>query len=187
MKAVGRSNCLTVRLTRALMGHVPVGNYRARFHRLLSHCMCGHPFEDVYHIIHLCLLWSRIDRPRARYLLVNFVKFLVKNPRAFEFPGANLEPAEGEVVLERGGGISAAPAPLPTKAHAVGGAAPATATSPPGRMLRATNITHVFRGGALPSSSFVGHPIPGRGGVTTSNSPLFCFSFVSLCDGRTCT
>src|ERR1700724_1438424 len=120
----------TARMARGLTGHAPIGTYRERFHSLPSHCMCGHPFEDAYHVIHACPMWSRVDRPRARYLLANFVKFLKKNPRAFEFPGANLESAEGEKESGGEGGNAAAPAPPPPKAHCVGGAAPTWAGPP---------------------------------------------------------
>src|SRR6266481_4563215 len=104
LKAVGRSNRLTARLTRGLTSHAPIGSYRERFHHLPSHCMCGHFFEDAFHVIHSCSLWSRSDRPRARYLLANFVKFLVQNPRAFEFSGANLDSAERGKEPGKGGG-----------------------------------------------------------------------------------
>ena len=52
LKAVGKSNRLTARLARGLTGHAPIGSYRARFHGLPSHCMCRHPFEDTFHMIH---------------------------------------------------------------------------------------------------------------------------------------
>ena len=144
LKAVGRSNCLTAQLVWGLTGHAPIGNHRARFHHLPSYCLCGHPFEDAFHVIHACRLWSRADRPRARYLLANFVKFLVENPRAFEFPGANLESAEGKVGPGKGGGDAAAPAPPSPKAHHAGGAALAQTTLPLRLLPGAINVTHRF-------------------------------------------
>jgi hypothetical protein len=104
MASVQHSCRLTARLVRALTGHAPIGMYRYRFFHEPSHCMCGHPFEDVMHIIHICPHWSRVASPGARFRKKVFVKFLKDNPRAFEFPGANLEQTEEEGVAgyERG-------------------------------------------------------------------------------------
>ena len=91
-------------------------------------------------------MWSRVDRPRARYLLTNFVKFLKKNPRAFEFSGANLDSAEGEKESGRGEGDAAALAPPPPRVHRVGGAALTWAGPPPRLLPGAINVTHRFHG-----------------------------------------
>ena len=100
---VQHSNRLTTRLTCTCtsMGHVPIREYAAWFHRESSRCMCSHPHsESVIHIIHLCPLHMRSPSPGKHYQLVEFVKFLKKNPRAFEWPGADLSQSDG------GGGYS---------------------------------------------------------------------------------
>ena len=90
IRAVQHSNCLTTWLTHACTGHTPIGEYAAQFHKELSRCMCSHPHELVIHIIHLCPLHTRSPSPGKCYQLVEFVKFLKRNPRAFEWLGARL-------------------------------------------------------------------------------------------------
>ena len=57
--------------------------------------MCSYPHESVIHIIHLCPLHMRSPTLGKHYQLVEFVKFLKKNPRAFEWPGADLSQSDG--------------------------------------------------------------------------------------------
>ena len=163
----------------ALQPHWPPSyrNILGEFHRLPSHCMCGHPFEDAYHVIHACTMWSRVDRPRARYLLTNFVKFLKKNPRAFEFPGANLDSAEGEKEPGKGDGNAAAPAPSPLKVHRVGGAAPMRAGPPPRLLPGAINVIHRFHGWGATVLKYCRAPNPkvGRGNDPIQPTMLFFF------------
>jgi hypothetical protein len=132
LRPVFNHNRLTARLVRALTGHAPIGSYRTRFFREPSHCMCGHPFEDVPHIIHFCPMWSRAKSPGKRYRLAVFVKFLKDNPRAFAFPGENLDHEEERryVGEEKGSG-----APSPSRNSPLsspGSAQPRKAPSPPG-------------------------------------------------------
>src|SRR4029077_1883285 len=94
-KSVHRSNRLSARMVRGLTGHAPIASYAARFHNESARCMCGSPFEDVGHILHLCPLWKRNRVPSACLHLAVFVRFLKANPRAFEFPGVNLEQESG--------------------------------------------------------------------------------------------
>ena len=63
--------------------------------------MCSHPHESVIHIIHLCPLHTRSPSPGKHYQLVEFVKFLKRNPRAFEWPGADLPQSDGGGYSER--------------------------------------------------------------------------------------
>ena len=112
LRGIQRSNRLTARLMHACTGHVPIGEYAARFHKESSRCMCSHPHESVIHIIHLCPLHTRSPSPGKRYQLVEFVKFLKKNPRAFEWPGADLPQSDGGGTPSGGGEVTGAPTNL---------------------------------------------------------------------------
>ena len=58
----------------------------------------GPLLEVTVHIIHLCPLHMRSPSLGKRYQLVEFVKFLKRNPRAFEWPGADLSQSDGGVL-----------------------------------------------------------------------------------------
>ena len=60
--------------------------------------MCSHLYKSVIHIIHLCPLYTRSPSPGKCYQLVEFVKFVKKNPCTFEWPGADLSPTNGGVL-----------------------------------------------------------------------------------------
>jgi hypothetical protein len=151
MKGVQRSHRLTARLVRAVTGHAPIGEYSERFFRESSRCMCSHPWESVVHIIHLCPLYTRNPSPGKRYQLVEFVKFLKKNPRAFEWPGANLEQSEGVGgTLDDAGGPTGAPAPPSRQAKSpvgsAGGAPPVGTFPPPPRLAGAISVVRRIPG-----------------------------------------
>ena len=139
--------------------------------------MCGHPFEDVYHVIHTCRLWSHSDRPRARYLLANFVKFLVNKPRAFEFPAAKIEAADEGKELKGGGSDAAAPAPPPLRAHCAGGAEQVRANPSPRYLPGAINVTHRFHrwGATVLKVCRASNPKAGRGQGLRQPTILFFF------------
>ena len=103
IRSVQHSNCLTTWLTCACTGHTPIGEYAAPFHKELSRCMCSHSHELVIHIIPLCPLHTRSPSPGKCYQLVEFVKFLKRNPRAFEWLGADLDQSDGGDTLSSGG------------------------------------------------------------------------------------
>ena len=84
------SNCLTAQLVHACTGHTLIGEYVAWFHKKPSRCMCSHPHESVIHIIHICPLHMKSPSPGKCYQLVEFVRFLKKNPWAFEWLEADL-------------------------------------------------------------------------------------------------
>ena len=90
------SSRLTGQLMCTCTGHAPIREYAAWFHKELSRCMCDHPHESVIYIIHLCPLHTRSPSLDKHYQLVKFVKFLKRNPRAFEWPGADLPQSDGE-------------------------------------------------------------------------------------------
>ena len=150
MRGVQRSNRLTARLTRACTGHAPIGEYAARFHNESSRCMCSHPHESVIHIIHLCPLHTRSPSPGKRYQLVEFVRFLKKNPRAFEWPGIDLPQSDGGGTPSGGGEVTGAPMNLRHQAKlpdgSAGGALPAGAYPPPQPRAGATLRSHQFPG-----------------------------------------
>ena len=95
LQGVQCSYCLTAQLIHACMGHAPIGEYAARFHKKLSWCMCSHPHKLVIYIIHLCPLCVRSPSPDRHYQLVEFVKFLKRNSRAFEWSGVDLSQSDG--------------------------------------------------------------------------------------------
>ena len=150
LRGVQHSNHLTARLTRACTGHVPIGEYAARFHKESSRCMCSHPHESVIHIIHLCPLHMRSPSPGKRYQLVEFVKFLKKNPRAFEWLGADLPQSDGGGTPSGGGEVTGVPTNLRRRAKlpigSAGGAPPAGAYPPPQPRAGATFRMHQFPG-----------------------------------------
>ena len=131
MKTVWKSNRLTARLVRGLTGHAPIASYARRFHKESSECMCGHPFEDVAHVIHVCPLWKRAHAPATRLHLGTFVKFLKANPRAFEFPGADLDQESDTGNCGGAVGYTGTPVPPPSTAHPSSGAPPQGALAPP--------------------------------------------------------
>ena len=79
----------------ACTGHALISKYAAQFHKELSWCMCSHLHKSVIHIIHICPLHMRSPPPGNHYQLVEFVKFLKKNPWAFEWPGVDLVQSDG--------------------------------------------------------------------------------------------
>ena len=72
-----------------------IGEYAAWFHKELSRCMYSHPYESVIHILHLCPLHTKSSSPGKCYQLVEFVRFLKKNSRAFEWLGTDLPQSDG--------------------------------------------------------------------------------------------
>ena len=90
VRGVQHSNHLTAWLMCACTGHAPIREYVAQFHKESSRWMYSHSYESVIHITHLCPLHMRFPSPGKHYQLVEFVKFLKKNPRAFEWLGADL-------------------------------------------------------------------------------------------------
>ena len=156
--------------------------------------MCSHPHELVIHIIHLCPLHTRSPSPGKHYQLVEFVKFLKKNPRAFEWPGADLS-------LTSGGVLRAAEVRLRVR--------PRTSIAEPSYPMGLLVVRcqweltphpclwqgqHPDRTGfpvrMLPSSSIGGCPSPGRGGKIPISPTSIC-SFSDLVGtywlDRTCT
>ena len=122
-------------MVQAITGHVPIGAYSRRFFHEPSHCMCGNPFESVAHIMHSCTMYTRHPSPAQRVHLATFVRFLKKNPRAFEWPGANLEESEGGGICGGRGGAKGAPTHprhgTKLSIGSAGGAPPVGAQPPP--------------------------------------------------------
>ena len=112
--------------------------------------MCSHPHESVIHIIHLCPLHTRSPSLGKCYQLVEFVKFLKKNPRAFEWPGVDLPQSDGGGTLSGGGEVTGAPTNLHRRAKlpngSAGGTPPAGAYSPPQPHAGVTLRMHQFPG-----------------------------------------
>ena len=143
--------------------------------------MCSHPHKSVIHIIHLCPLHTRSPSPGKRYQLVEFVKFLKKNPCAFEWPGADLAQSDGGGVLQAAEGRLRA--------------CPRTSVTEPSYLLGLLVVRwwreltphpcvlwgrHSERTGSLvhmlPSSSTGGRPSPGRGGKIPISLTFISFS-----------
>ena len=107
----------------------------ARFHKESFRCMYSHPHKLVIHIIYLCPLHMRSPSPGKCYQLIEFVKFLKKNPRAFEWPGADLPQSDGGGTPSGRGEVTGVPMNLRCQAKlsigSAGGALPAGAYPPP--------------------------------------------------------
>ena len=150
LRGIQCSNRLTAQLTRACTGHAPIGEYAAWFHKESSRCMCSHLHKSVIHIIHLCPLHTRSPSPGKHYQLVEFVKFLKKNPHAFEWPGADLSQSDGRGTPSGGGEVMGTPTNLRRRAKlpvgSAGGAPLAGADPPLLHHAGATLRTHQFPG-----------------------------------------
>jgi len=86
LQAFSHSNSLYVHATRAIMNHIPIGEYHLRFFPNEDFkCPCGnYPIESRKHILHDCTRFNEYWNPR-RDLLCHFVMFLIANPKAFAF------------------------------------------------------------------------------------------------------
>ena len=95
-------------------------------------------------------LHTRSPSPGKRYQLVEFVKFLKKNPRAFEWPGADLSLTSGGGTPSGRGEVTGAPTNLRRRAKlpdgSAGGAPPAGADPPPLPQAGAASRSHRFPG-----------------------------------------
>jgi len=85
----GHSNSLCARASRAIINHVPIGEYRLRFFPNEEfRCPCGqYPIESRRHILHECRRFNEYWNLR-RDSIAHFVMFLDHNPNAFAFSNA---------------------------------------------------------------------------------------------------
>ena len=86
LQALGHSNSLCARATRAITNHAPIGEYQLRFLPNMDFsCLCNsYPIKMRRHILHECTRFNRYWNPR-RDSLNHFVMFLITNPNAFAF------------------------------------------------------------------------------------------------------
>jgi len=86
LQVFGHSNLLCARVTRAIINHTPIGEYRLRFFPNKDFkCPCdNYPIELRRHILHECRRFNGYWNPR-RDSLNHFVMFLITNPKAFAF------------------------------------------------------------------------------------------------------
>jgi len=86
LKHFGHSNSLCARATRAIVKHVPIGEYRLRFFPQKEFkCLCSlYPIETRHHILHECRRYNNYWNPR-RDSITHFTLFLEFNSRVFSF------------------------------------------------------------------------------------------------------
>ncbi|GIX79766.1 uncharacterized protein CDAR_77401 [Caerostris darwini] len=56
-------------LNQLITGHGTIAIYQQRFFGKTANCQCGHPMEDIHHIIYVCPLWDSI---RKKFFPRNF-------------------------------------------------------------------------------------------------------------------
>ena len=149
----------------------------ARFHKESARCMCGSPFEDVRHILHLCPLWKGNCVPSTHLHLAVFVRFLKANPRAFEFPGANLEQESG--ARNPGGVVDKPGAPVspPSVAHPSSGAPPQGASAPPRTFAERNQVISRRFGGIANVTLLRRAPLPRAGRDSGPKQSDICMFF----------
>ena len=141
-----------------------------------SWCMCSHPHESVIHIIHLCLLHTRSPSPGKCYQLVELVRFLKKNPQAFEWPGAVLEQTDGGEYSERQrGGYRHAYEPL-SLSQVTCWVRWWELTPHPCHVQGRHSDRTIIQVCMLPSSFIGGCSSPGQGGMIPISLTFVCFS-----------
>ena len=86
LKYFGHFNSLCVRVTRTIVNHIPIGEYKLRFFpREDIMCPCGKYFIEIrYHILHNCKRFNSYWNPR-RDSIAHFVLFLEFNSNMFSF------------------------------------------------------------------------------------------------------
>ena len=86
LKLFGHSNSLCARATRAIVNHIPIGEYRLRFFPWEEFkCPCSlYPIESRHHILHECRCLNNYWNPN-RESIAHFTLFLEFNGSAFSF------------------------------------------------------------------------------------------------------
>jgi len=86
LKHVGRSNSLTMRITRLITNHAPISEYRQQFFPNEPHaCPCKKaPVETRHHILYECEQHKQSWNPLCSSIndIITFFHF---NPRVFSF------------------------------------------------------------------------------------------------------
>ena len=84
LKFLGHSNSLYARVTRVIVNHAPIDEYRLRFFpREDFSCLCkAYPIESRHHILHKCRRFNAYWNLR-RDSISHFILFLEFNSRAF--------------------------------------------------------------------------------------------------------
>ena len=91
LKYFGHSNSLCTRVTRVIVNHAPIGEYRLRFFSWKDFsCLCrSYPIETKHHILYECRRFNVYWNPR-RDLISYFVLFLELNSSVFLFGNATI-------------------------------------------------------------------------------------------------
>ncbi|KAF5377289.1 hypothetical protein D9615_006460 [Tricholomella constricta] len=94
LKVMGKSNAHTARMSRSILNHAPIGEYRRRFNLSEEvNCSCRNGgLETRAHMLDQCPRYTRKRRAPARLEHKNYLEFLEVNPRTFAFPSENPPP-----------------------------------------------------------------------------------------------
>jgi len=117
------NNALFARLTRSILGHAPIGEYRQRFHpHLPTSCQCGAELQTRQHLVMDCPLYKE-EWPGMVLTFQRYVKWLKKNPKVFAFVDDKKDPLlqarENFFKWRMTGGRITPDRELPERAHSV--------------------------------------------------------------------